>query len=119
MPGGTCSTCASNRGLGPFAIPQPPRRQQQHTRGYATGSTGSSPWTSWRGLTTSAAAEEVGREVGGRYSIKELERRIDFNDGKAYTWKEVLDYYTNQGWYVYQVKDHWKAMKPARSHYLV
>ena len=61
----------------------------------------------------------MGREIGGRYSIFEQERRTDFNDGQAYTWKEFLDYYLSQGWYVYQVKDHWKAMKPVRSHYLV
>ena len=99
LTGRTCSTCASDRGLGPFAIPQPPRRQQQHTQGYVTGSTASSPWISWRGLLTSPAAEDVGREIGGKYSIKEHERRIDFNDGQAYTWAEVRDYYTNRGWY--------------------
>ena len=119
LEGRACSTCASDRGLGPFAIPQPPRRQQRHTRGYATGSTGSSQWTSWHGMTTSAVAEEVGREVGGLYSIKELERRIDFNDGKAYIWEEVRDYYTSRGWYVYQARDHWNALKLARPHFVV
>ena len=117
--GRTCSTCASNRGLGPFATPQPSRPYQRQTQGRATGSAAGIPWTSWRGLLTSPAADDVGREIGGRYSIVEQERRTDFNDGQAYTWKEFLDYYLSQGWYVYQVKDHWKAMKPARSHYLV
>ena len=119
LPGRTCSTCASDRGLGPFAIPRPPRRQQQHTRGHATGSTGSPQWTSWHGMTTSAVEDEVGRQVGGRYSIKELERRIDFNDGKAYVWEEVRDYYTSRGWSVYQARDHWNALKLARPHFLV
>ena len=117
--GRTCSTCASDRGLGPFAIPQPPRRQQQHTRGHATGSTGSSQWTAWQGTTTSAVADEVGREVGGRYSIKELERRIDFNDGQAYTWAEIQDYYTTRGWYVFEVRDHWNKLKRARPSFYV
>jgi len=61
----------------------------------------------------------VGREIGGKYSVIEQERRIDFHDGQAYTWKDFLDYYLSRGWYVYQVKDHWNASKPARLHYIV
>ena len=34
----------------------------------------------------------AGIEVGGRYSIRELERRIDSNDGKAYVWEEYCEY---------------------------
>ena len=51
--------------------------------------------------------------------MKELERRIDFNDGKAYVWEEVRDYYTSRGWYVYQARDHWNALELARPHFVV
>ena len=64
---------------------------------------------------TSPAAEEVGREIGGRYSITEQERRIDSNDGQPYTWKETLDYYTTKGWYVFEVKEHWNKLNRASS----
>ena len=70
-------------------------------------------------MTTSAVADEVGREVGGLYSIKELERRIDFYDGKAYVWEEVRDYYTNRGWYVYEARDHWNMLNHARPSLIV
>ena len=119
MAGRTCSTCARDHSLGPFATSQPSRRQQQQPQGPATGSTASSPWISWRGLLTSPAAEEVGREIGGKYSITEHERRIDFNDGQAYTWAEIQDYYTNRGWYVYEARDHWNTLNLARPHFIV
>ena len=89
------------------------RRPPQQIQGHAAGSAARSPWTSWRGLLTSLAAEEVGREIGGRYSITEKERRIDSNDGQPYTWKETLDYYTNKGWYVFEVKEHWNKLNRA------
>ena len=63
---------------------------------------------------------EEGIEVGGpNYSIRELERRIDFNDGKAYVWEEVRDYYTNRGWFFFQARDHWNTLELARPHYRV
>ena len=119
MAGRTCSTCARDHGLGPFPTPQPPRRQRQQNQGHSTGSTASAPWISWRGLLTSPAAEDVGREIGGRYSITEHERRIDFNDGQAYTWAEIQDYYTNRGWYVFEVRDHWNKLNRARPSFIV
>ena len=191
--GGICSTCASDRGIGPFAISptarsesardrhdrrpdsradrrchqEPQRRQHMELSGHATGPNGRAWRTAWQGTTTSVGhpkkthqgatssaraiacrwrpwpkttgrrdsgqpassrllaeadqtrpetppippndltdVDEVGREVGGRYSIKELERRIVFNDGKAYVWEEVREYYTSRGWFVYQARDH-------------
>ena len=83
------------------------------------GSAAGSPWISWRGLLTSSAAKEVGREIGGRYSITEKERRIDPYDGQPYTWKETLDYYTNKGWYVFEVTEHWKKLNLADSSFEV
>ena len=65
-------------------------------------------------------ADEVGREVGGRYSIKELERRIDPHDGKAYVWEEYCEYYTKQcGWFVFQALEVWNELELARPHLLV
>ena len=117
LEGKACSTCARDHGLGPFSTPQPPRRPRQQNPGHGAGSAATSPWISWRGLLTSPAAEEVGREIGGRYSITEQERRIDSNDGQPYTWKETLDYYTTKGWYVFEVKEHWDKLNRA-SHIL-
>ena len=62
----------------------------------------------------------AGIEVGGRYSIRELERRIDSNDGKAYVWEEFCEYYTRRrGWFVYQARAAWDALEIARPHFLV
>ena len=119
LEGKACSTCARDHGLGPFSTPQPPRRPRQQNPGHGAGSAARSPWISWRGLLTSPAAEEVGREIGGRYSITEQERRIDSNDGQPYTWKETLDYYTNKGWYVFEVKEHWNKLNRASPSFYV
>ena len=35
--------------------------------------------------------EWEGIEVGGRYSIREIERRVDPNDGRVYIWEEFRD----------------------------
>ena len=119
LEGRACSTCARDHGLGPFSTPQPPRRPRQQNPGHGAGSAARSPWISWRGLLTSPAAEEVGREIGGRYSITEQERRIDSNDGQPYTWKETLDYYTTKGWYVFEVKEHWNKLNRASPSFYV
>ena len=64
--------------------------------------------------------EDAGIEVGGRYSIRELERRIDLNDGKAYVWEEFCEYYTRRrGWFVYQARAFWDSLEIARSHFQV
>ena len=61
----------------------------------------------------------MGREVGGRYSIKELERRIDPHDGEAYVWEEYREYYTKQcGWFVFQALEAWNELELARPLFL-
>ena len=63
--------------------------------------------------------EWEGIEVGGRYSIREIERRIDPNDGRAYIWEEFRDYYTrHRGWFVYQARIVWDELESARPHLL-
>ena len=58
--------------------------------------------------------------MGGRYSIKELERRIDPHDGEAYIWEEYCEYYTKQcGWFVFQALEAWHELELARPHLLV
>ena len=57
--------------------------------------------------------------MGGRYSVREIEGRIDPNDGRAYIWEEFRDYYTlHCGWFVYQARIVWDELESARPHLL-
>ena len=95
-----------------YRIGRPPRQHTADRHPY---------WTqgpSWTRAT--AEAEDAGIEVGGRYSIRELERRIDSNDGNAHVWEEFCEYYTRRrGWSVYQARAFWGSLEIARPHFLV
>ena len=57
--------------------------------------------------------------MGGCYSIREIERRIDPNDRRAYSWEEFRDYYTwHRGWLVYQARNFWDELEIARPYLL-
>ena len=64
--GKTCSTCASDRGLGPFSPSHQAQPDPRQSQGRATRSAAGIPWTTCQGLLTSPAAQEVGREIGGK-----------------------------------------------------
>ena len=95
-----------------YRIGRPPRKHTADRHPYWTHG----PW--WTRAT--AESEDAGIEVGGRYSIRELERRIDSNDGKAYDWEVFCEYYTRRrGWFVYQARAFWDSLEIARPHFQV
>ena len=56
----------------------------------------------------------------GKFPIEEVERRIDPADRHAYSFHDLVYYYTKErGWYTYQVREYWNGLRPASASFLV
>ena len=56
----------------------------------------------------------------GKFPIEEVERRIDPADRHAYSFHDLVYYYTKErGWYTDQVREYWNSLRPASASFLV